>query len=202
MGAQYENGGWPHYYPIRKGYYQHITYNDGAMVGVMRLLRDVAQEKDPYVFVDQARRDRADIAIQKGLDVILQTQISVNGELTAWCAQHNRETLAPAKARAYELPSISGGEGAGIIIYLMEIDTPDDRVVRAVESAVVWYERSKITGVALIRKKDAPAIASVSRSNRRSGNEHHITTPVLVALFALSEGHFLYKKSNDRNLTQ
>jgi PelA/Pel-15E family pectate lyase len=154
LDAQYENGGWPQYYPIREGYYQHITYNDGAMVGVMRLLRDVAQKKQPYIFVDQLRQDRAAAAIQKGLEIILRTQITVNGELTAWCAQHDRETLAPAQARTYELPSISGGESAGLITYLMEIGNPDDRVIRAVESAVEWYERSKITGVALIRKED------------------------------------------------
>lgn len=155
LNAQYENGGWPQFYPIRKGYYQHITYNDGAMIGAMEILRDIAQEKERYTFIDQPRRNRAATAIQKGLNMILQTQITVNGKLTAWCAQHDRETLLPAKARAYELPSISGGESAGIVMYLMEIDNPDDRVIQAVESAVAWYKRSKITGVALVEKKDA-----------------------------------------------
>ena len=155
LDAQYENGGWPQFYPIRKGYYQHITYNDGAMINTMTILRDVAQKKEPYTFVDQPRRNRAETAIQKGLDIILKTQITVNGKLTAWCAQHDRETLLPAKARAYELPSISGGESAGIVMYLMDIDHPDDRVIRAIEHAVAWYEQSKITGVALIEKKDA-----------------------------------------------
>ena len=155
LDAQYDNGGWPQYYPIRDGYYKHITYNDGAMIGVMRLLRDVAERTPPYAFIDQGKQERARAAIDRGLEVILKTQIEVDGKLTAWCAQHDRKTLAPAKARAYELPSISGGESAGIVRYLMEIDNPDDRIIRAVESAVAWYERSKITGVALVRKEDA-----------------------------------------------
>src|SRR5690606_36220823 len=33
--SQYENGGWPQFYPLRKGYYTHITYNDNAMVNVL-----------------------------------------------------------------------------------------------------------------------------------------------------------------------
>src|SRR5205814_4891379 len=59
LAAQYENGGWPQYYPLRKGYYTHITYNDDAMVGVLELLRDVAREKPAYAFVDEARRLRS-----------------------------------------------------------------------------------------------------------------------------------------------
>lgn len=155
LDAQYDNGGWPQYYPERKGYYEHITYNDGAMIGVMRVLRDVAQGTSPYAFIDKNTKKQARTAIEQGLEVILNTQIKVNGKLTAWCAQHDRNTLAPAKARAYELPSISGGESAGIVMYLMEIENPDNHIIQAVESAVAWYKRSKITGVALVKKEDA-----------------------------------------------
>ncbi len=37
----------------------------------------------------------------------------------------------------------------------MEIHLPDDCVIRAVESAAAWYQRSKINDVAVIRKEDA-----------------------------------------------
>jgi hypothetical protein len=33
LAAQYANGGWPQFYPIRRGYYEHVTFNDGAMIG-------------------------------------------------------------------------------------------------------------------------------------------------------------------------
>ena len=119
LDAPYENGGWPQYFPSRKGYYQHITYNDDAMIGVMRVLRDVVQERQPYAFIDQSHRNRAATAIHKGLDIILQAQITVGGRLTAWRAQHAHKTLEPAKKdRAYELPSIKGGESRGIVLYL------------------------------------------------------------------------------------
>ena len=155
LDAQYDNGGWPQFYPIRKGYYEHITYNDGAMIGVMRLLRDIAGGQAPYDFVDRARRDSARAAIDRGLEVILETQIVVDGNLTAWCAQHDRETLLPAKARSYELPSISGGESVGVVRYLMAIENPDAAIIRSVKGAIAWFDRSKVTGVAMVRKEDA-----------------------------------------------
>lgn len=155
LEAQYDNGGWPQFYPIRKGYYEHITFNDGAMVGVMQLLRDVAQNKALYTFVDTPRKELAATAIEKGLDVILKTQVKVNGKLTVWCAQHDHETLAPAKARAYELISLSGGESIGVVKYLMEIEKPSPEVIQAVDGAVSWMNKVKITGIRIKRINDS-----------------------------------------------
>src|SRR5436190_6433804 len=39
LSAQYNNGGWPQYYPLEEGYSRHITYNDDAMGGIMMLLK-------------------------------------------------------------------------------------------------------------------------------------------------------------------
>ncbi len=154
MDAQYDNGGWPQYYPIRIGYYEHITFNDGAMIQVMELLREVVQQKEPYDFVDANLRERAQKAIANGLDIILKTQIEVNGTLTAWCAQYDKDDLSPAKARAYELPSISGGESVGIVRYLMGIENPSQEVVKAIESAISWFEETKLEGIKVVEKKD------------------------------------------------
>ncbi|MCW0483099.1 pectate lyase [Gaoshiqia sediminis] len=157
LEAQYENGGWPQFYPIRKGYYENITFNDNAMIGVMRLLRGIARNDDPFSFVDEGRKQKAEKAVEKGLDIILKTQVVVDGKLTAWCAQHDKEILLPAKARAYELPSLSGGESVGIVKYLMEVENQDERVILAVKSAIAWFEEVKIEGQRVERKKD-PAL--------------------------------------------
>ncbi len=45
LAAQYDNGGWPQYYPLRTGYYTHITFIAGAMVGALTLLRGVARKE-------------------------------------------------------------------------------------------------------------------------------------------------------------
>ena len=58
LAAQYPNGGWPQFFPLREGYYSRITYNDNAMVRVLTVLRDAAAGKPPYAFVDAGRRDQ------------------------------------------------------------------------------------------------------------------------------------------------
>jgi PelA/Pel-15E family pectate lyase len=154
MDAQYDNGGWPQYFPIREGYWAEITFNDGAMIQAMEMLKEVAEANVPYDFVDKKRRKSAQKAIDKGLEMILAAQIEVDGKLTAWCAQHDREDLSPAKGRAYELPSISGGESVGVVKYLMGLKDPDERVIQAIESAVAWFEEVKIKGKKVVRKED------------------------------------------------
>lgn len=147
LAAQYPNGGWPQFYPLRPGYYTRITFNDDAMVRVLTLLRDVAAGAGPYGFVDTDRRARAGAAVAKGVEVILATQIRQAGIPTAWCAQHDEATLEPAWARAYEPPSSSGSESVGITRFLMSIPHPSPDVVAAIEGAVHWFEASALLGI-------------------------------------------------------
>lgn len=107
LKAQYKNGGWPQFYPNAKGYARHITYNDNAMINVMKLLRDIYECEPLYWYVPQELREKAKTAFDKGVECILATQVIQDGKPTVWCAQHDFESLAPVKARAYELPSLS-----------------------------------------------------------------------------------------------
>ena len=147
LRAQYSTGGWPQFFPLRDGYWSHITYNDDAMVGVMKLLSDIEHAKAPYTFLTNDERERAGRAVAKGIECILKTQVVVNGKLTVWCAQHDEHTLAPAKGRAYEHPSLSGSESVGIVEFLMSIDRPSPEIVRAIEGAVEWFRAAKISGI-------------------------------------------------------
>jgi PelA/Pel-15E family pectate lyase len=148
--AQYPNGGWPQFWPLRgDAYYSRITYNDGAMIRVMQVLRDIAAGQSPYAFVDAERRNKAAAAVQRGIDCILKTQIKQNGVLTAWCAQHDENTLEPAWARAYEAPSLSGSESVDIIRFLMSIEEPSPDVIAAIEGAVAWLRAVPISGMRL-----------------------------------------------------
>ena len=155
LKMQYPNGGWPQYYPRLTGYYKHITFNDDAMVNVMTLLGEVAQKQAAYGFVDESRRAKAASAVQRGIECILKCQIRVNGKLTVWCAQHDEVTFAPAPARAYEKISLSGSESVGIVRFLMGIERPSPAVAEAVESAVAWFNQTRLTGIKLVRKPDA-----------------------------------------------
>jgi PelA/Pel-15E family pectate lyase len=152
LAAQYSNGGWPQFYPLRHGYWDHITYNDDAMIGVLELLRDIANGEPDYAFLTPAERERSLAAVQKGIACILKTQIRVRGRLTVWCAQHDEVTLQPAQARSYELPSLSGSESVGIVEFLMKIPDPSPAIVQSIEAAVEWFRESKIEGIRVIPK--------------------------------------------------
>jgi PelA/Pel-15E family pectate lyase len=147
LAAQYDNGGWPQYFPLIKGYYTHITYNDNAMVNVMVLLREVAQGKAPFAFVDEARRTKSAAAVDKAIACVLHTQVKQDGKLTAWCAQHDEKTLEPVWARNFEPPSLSGAESVGLTKFLMAIEKPSPEVIAAIEGAAAWFEKVKVSGL-------------------------------------------------------
>ncbi|HJR99430.1 MAG TPA: pectate lyase [Flavobacterium sp.] len=156
LKAQYDNGGWPQFYPLKKGYYTHITYNDDSMVRILELLKEIKDKTDFYsIKPSDEIVTKSKNAFDKGIDCILKTQYKQNGVLTAWCAQHDEVTLLPAKARAYELPSLSGKESAKIVLLLMSIENPSKEVVNAVNNAVAWFEKVKITGLKEERTLDA-----------------------------------------------
>lgn len=153
LAAQSPNGGFPQFYPRRGGYHDHITYNDDAMVRVLTLLRTISSDSAPYAFVDPARKARAADAVARGTALILKTQIVQNGVPTVWCAQHDEVTLAPAWARRFEPPSLSGNESASLVRFLMAIPDPDPQVVAAIEGAVAWYRG---TALPHLRIDDTP----------------------------------------------
>jgi unsaturated rhamnogalacturonyl hydrolase len=154
--AQYLNGGWPQFYPLRAGYYSHITFNDDAMVGVLNLLQDLVEKSGGFAFVDSVRREKAALAVQKGVDCILRCQVRIGGEPTVWCAQHDEQTFAPARARSFELPSLSGFESVGIVRFLMRLNHPSPAVVQSVQAAVQWFDRSRLMGLRVVTDSHGP----------------------------------------------
>ena len=144
LSAQYPNGGWPQYFPLEDNYSRHITYNDGAYIGIMEVLKKIVDSNASYSFLDKDLREKVKHSFEKGLDCILKTQIAENGRLTAWCQQHNEIDLSPAWARAFEPPSICNGESAAIVLFLMSIDHPNPMIIQSIQSAVKWFEDSRI----------------------------------------------------------
>lgn len=151
--AQYENGGWPQFYPARTGksvqYASHITYNDNAMINVMRLLEDIFKDHSEFraLKLSDELKAQAKESFDQGVQCILKTQIRVNGQPTVWCAQHDELSLEPANARKYELASFSGAESVNITDLLMDLENPSPEVIAAVEGAVQWFRDHKLLGI-------------------------------------------------------
>ena len=147
LSMQQPSGGFPQYYPDSRFYRAQITYNDNAMVRALQVLQAVAEKKEDFALVDPALVAPARQALNRGVQCILKTQYVQHGKLTAWCAQHDRVTLLPCKARAFELASLSGDESVGITEFLLSLDQPSPEVRRAVAAAVAWFEASKISNM-------------------------------------------------------
>lgn len=147
LEAQYENGGWPQFYPLQHNYSSHITYNDDAMANVLFLFKKILDEKASYpVKIPAEMIGRIEKSFAMGIDVILKTQYRQNGKPTVWCAQHDEFSLFPAKARAYEFPSHSAKESATLVLLLMSLEKPSAEVISSVEHAVKWFKLHQLTG--------------------------------------------------------
>lgn len=164
LAAQFDNGGWPQYYPLENKYSRHITFNDGAYMGIMHTLKKIIDKDPSYAFISDELRAKVNEAYNKGLECILNTQIVDQGKLTAWCQQYDEVTLKPAWARAFEPPSICNGESVPVVLMLMNIDHPGQRVIDAVQGAVKWFEKSEILNTR-VKTIKAPPLKSKWRTS-------------------------------------
>lgn len=145
FAEQRPSGGW------RGSDVDAITFNDDVMTGIMRLLLAIRNGAPHFDWLDEAQRAQANAALDRAISVTLACQIRVDGVLTAWCQQHDHETLAPVKARSYELPSITAGESVGVVRFLMELDPATPGVAEAIEAAVAWFKAAAIHGIRVER---------------------------------------------------
>lgn len=141
------------------GYHKHITFNDNAMINVMILLDDVANKKGDFSFIDSTLAGKCNTAVTKGVSLILQMQVVVNGKLTVWGQQHDSVTLKPAGARAYEVPSLSGQESVGIVKFL-KTRSSTTQIANSIKAAEDWFKAVKITGIKVVKTSDDVIVTS------------------------------------------
>ena len=146
LEAQYENGGFPQYYPNKSLYRAQITYNDNAMINVLTVLDNLAKEKTNFAaLADNRLKERAMGAVERGIDCILKTQVIQGDSLTIWAAQYDEKTLQPEQARAFEPVSLSTSESVNIVRFLMKQPvTP--AIETAIEAAVRWFAVHDLEG--------------------------------------------------------
>lgn len=146
LSGQYPNGGWPQFWPNPKGYQVHITYNDDAIANTLFLFQHVIAQEPPYQgdLTTDSLRQRLQKSFDKGIDIILKTQIIVDDKPTVWCQQHDHITLKPAKARAYELPSFCTAESVSLVQLLMSLPNPSPAVKQAIAGAIEWFKAHQL----------------------------------------------------------
>ncbi len=157
LSAQYPSGGIPQKYPLTKGYRAHITFNDGVMIGVLRTLKNAAERASHFDWLDDVRRDRAAVAVARGVDCILKCQILVDGKRTGWCQQHDETTFDPTSARSFELASICPQDTTEIVLFLKSIEPASEVISHSIDAAVSWLRTVVLQGIRL-EKVAAPKL--------------------------------------------
>lgn len=163
LNGQLENGGWQQFFPVATGYQKLITINDDAIANVLELMHDIETKQDGLAFVDEQHLLKSKAAYEKGLNMLLNAQIVVDGKKTVWCQQYTPDTLSPTMGRSFELASFSSTESAKVVKFLMSIDNPSAEVIDAVQSAVAWLDSTKISGIKLQEKKDSTTDSGLDR---------------------------------------
>ena len=85
----------------------------------------------------------------------MKLQVAIDGKKTVWAAQYDENTLKPANARKFEPASLVSGESVGIVKFLMLDSTPDTATREAIEAAIQWFEKNKLTGIRWETRKTA-----------------------------------------------
>ena len=143
LKEQRASGGW------RGSDVDAVTFNDGTMSGILRVLNDIRSGAKHYAWLDDTHREAVSQAFDKGIECILDYQVIVNGQKTAWGQQHDHKTLKPVQARSYELASLTAYESCDVLALLMSLPNPNKRIQEAVHAAVAWMEKVKIEGIRL-----------------------------------------------------
>jgi len=146
LAAQFPNGGWPQVWPLQGGYHDAITYNDNAVSEAAYLLTEVAEARPNFAFVPADLRAQAAMAAKKGREVIVASQIRVNGAPTIWGQQADPFTLAPVAARNFEPAALSTSESADLLFYLMQLPDPTPAEIAAVHAGIAWMKKAAIMG--------------------------------------------------------
>ncbi|WP_239004657.1 pectate lyase [Paenibacillus tepidiphilus] len=173
LNLQYANGGFPQIYQS-SGYHTHITFNDNAMINVVTLLDEVANKKGDFSFIDSTLAGKSKQAVDKAVDCLLKTQVTVSGKLTVWGQQHDSVTLKPAGARAYEVPSLCSSESVGIVKFL-KTRSSTTAIAASIKAAEDWFKAVKITGIRVVKTADDVVVVE----------DPSVTTPIWARFYEI-----------------
>ena len=156
--AQYPNGAWPQRwrgeartvkdFPIVKArypesypreypkvnYFAHYTLNDNTHADCIDTMLDAFHRTGRREYLEAAKR---------GGDFLILAQMPEPQPV--WSQQYNPQ-MEPAWARAFEPPSVTGGESAGAMEALLDlhIETGEEKFLKPLPAAIAWFKRSEI----------------------------------------------------------
>jgi len=151
LAAQFPNGGWPQVYPLQGGYHDAITFNDDAVTLAATTLMQAGEAKGDWSFVTPAVSREAHAAAGRAVELILRTQVRIDGARTIWGQQHDPLTLAPVGARNFEPLALASTESADLLLFLMRQPEPSPAMREAIHDGVSWLETHGLRNVAWVQ---------------------------------------------------
>lgn len=132
--SQFSNGAWPQWYPLKGGYFDYYTFNDG----VINTCIDVMLEA--HKLYDNPRHLRS---AKLGGDFIILSQF--RHPQSGWAQQYSHD-MEPAWARDYEPPAVCSAVTAWNIKTLIALYqyTDNYKYLRPIRAAISWTEYSKL----------------------------------------------------------
>ncbi len=137
--AQFENGAWPQWFPLRGGYHDYYTFNDNTINDCIGVMLAAHRRYGDSRYLASARR---------GGDFIIASQLPA--PQAGWAQQYDHN-MQPAAARAFEPAGLCSAATARNIRTLIELylDTSDRRYLTPIPGAIDWLSHSKLPGDAV-----------------------------------------------------
>lgn len=133
MKSQFENGGWPQWYPLIGDYHDYYTFNDNTINDCMRVMLRAHTQYGREEFL---------LSAQKGGDFIILSQIP--SPQSGWAQQYSHD-LKPAWARSFEPPGVCSAVTARNIHTLVDLYlyTKNVKYLTPIPAAIEWLMNSK-----------------------------------------------------------
>lgn len=179
LEAQNDAGSWPQWFPLRGGYHDLATFNDGAINDCIRTA---------LLAADRYGRTDCEAAALKGGEYIIASRL--NPPRAGWAQQYDAAGR-PAPARSFEPAALCPAVTARNLRTLLMLHhrTGESRFLAPIRSAISWLESSRRedgrwarfldpdTGKALYADRDGSIHESVETlsEERRSGYSWHGT---------------------------
>ncbi len=168
LKAQFPNGAWPQWYPLRGGYHDYYTFNDRAINDCIVVLLAAEKQYGTGRYLTAARRAG---------EFIIASQLP--SPQAGWAQQYSHDGR-PAAARSFEPAGVCSQVTAQNIGTLVELylQTGSSKFLAPIPPAIEWLESSKL----------ALADVAVERIRRRRGD----TSRVWARLYEVGTNRAIY----------
>ncbi len=147
MKAQFDNGAWPQWFPLRGGYHDYYTFNDLAINDCINVMLRAYRQYGKAAYLESAKKGGDFIILAQGKrpQAGWAQQYAPSDEASLSSPRFPAE-VQPAWARSFEPPGVCSavtGRNIRSLITLYQA-TDQTRFLKPIPAAIDWLESSKL----------------------------------------------------------